>query len=126
MTYLHKDLTGSIIGAAMVVHNEIGHGLREKTYENGLCVELGIQKIRFGKQSRYPVFYRDVQIDEFIPDMVVDERVIVENKVVESITDEHVGQVMNYLRITGLEVGLILNFRHPRLEYKRVILQTAR
>lgn len=119
---IEKKLVYRIVGSAMAVHNELGHGLREKTYENGLCVDFRDEGINFDKQKRYPVFYRESQIDEFIPDLIAEAKVIVEAKVVESITDVHVGQVLNYLRITGLQVGLILNFKHPQLEWKRVVL----
>jgi GxxExxY protein len=110
----------------MAVLNELGHGLREKTYERALCVEFHHAGILFEQKRVYPVFYRAEHIDDYIPDLEVEGRLIVETKTVESITDEHIGQVLNYLRITGIEVGLILNFKHARLESKRVILQEGR
>ena len=110
----------------MAVLNELGHGLREKTYERALCVEFSHAGISFEQQHLYPVFYRSEHIDDYIPDLEVEGRLIVETKTVESISDEHIGQVLNYLRITGIEVGLILNFKHARLESKRVVLQESR
>lgn len=118
----HEDLTRKIIGSAMEVHNEIGHGLREKTYERALCKELSFRDIAFSQQSRYDVLYPGEKIDEYIPDLVVENTVIVEMKTVEKIADEHIGQVINYLRISGLEVGLIINFKHLKLQWKRVLL----
>jgi len=110
----------------MAVLNELGHGLREKTYERALCVEFQHQKIHFQQQHIYPVFYRDEHIDDYVPDLVVEKRLIVEIKTVDKIIQEHLGQVINYLRITGLEVGVILNFKHPKLEWKKVVLQEGR
>ena len=123
---IEKDLTFKMVGCAMAVLNELGHGLREKTYERALCVEFQHQKIHFQQQHIYPVFYRDEHIDDYVPDLVVEKRLIVEIKTVEKIIQEHLGQVLNYLRITGLEVGVILNFKHPKLEWKKVVLQEGR
>ncbi len=123
---LEKELVYRVNGCAMAVLNELGHGLREKTYERALCVEFRHVGIAFEQQHVYPVFYRGEHIDDYIPDLEVERRLVVETKTVESITDEHIGQVLNYLRITGIEVGLILNFKHPKLESKRVILQEGR
>lgn len=123
---LEKDLVYRVNGCAMAVLNELGHGLREKTYERALCVEFKYAGISFEQHQVYPVFYRGEHVDDYIPDLEVEDRLIVETKTVESITDEHIGQVLNYLRITGIEVGLILNFKHARLESKRVILQEGR
>ena len=92
---IEKDLVYKIIGCAMKVHNEIGHGLREKTYERATCVEFNHQKIIYTKQSKYPVFYRDELIDEYIPDLEVEGKVIVEIKTVDTIIDEHRGQLLN-------------------------------
>ena len=123
---LEKELVYRVNGCAMAVLNELGHGLREKTYERALCVELKHAGIAFEQQHVHPVFYRGEHIDDYIPDLEVEGHLIVEAKTVESITDEHIGQVLNYLRITGLEVGLILNFKHARLESRRVVLQEGR
>ena len=123
---LEKELVYDVVGCAMRVHNDIGHGLREKTYERGLCVEFKHEAISYTQQAQYPVVYRGEKIDDFVPDLVVDGKVIVEMKTVEAITDEHRGQVLNYLRVTGLKVGLILNFKHPKLEWVRLVLDTAR
>lgn len=110
----------------MAVRNSIGPGLREKTYENAMCVELRYQGINYSQQSRYPVFHRGELIDEFVPDLVVEERVIIDNKTVDTIIDEHRGKMLNYLRKTGLKVGLIINFKHRELKWERLVLDTAR
>ena len=120
---IEKELTFQVVGCAMTVLNELGHGLREKTYERALCVELKHQGILFQQQHSYPVYYRDEHIDDYIPDLEVEGRLIVEIKTVDKIISEHIGQVLNYLKITGLEAGIVLNFKHSKLEWKRVVLQ---
>ena len=122
---LEKNLVFRILGCAMTVHNSIGPGLREKTYENALCVELRRQSIRFSQQSRYPVCYCNEIVDEFVPDLVIDHRVIVDTKTVETIIDEHRATMINYLRITGLKVGVIINFKHSTLIWERLVLDQA-
>ncbi|MDR3556729.1 MAG: GxxExxY protein [Syntrophobacteraceae bacterium] len=124
--YIDSDLTYGIIGCAMAVINELGHGLREKTYERAMCVEFKSGGFSFREQHVYPVYYRGQHIDDYIPDLEVENRIIVEVKTVEQISDEHIGQVLNYLKITGREAGLILNFKDPKLEWKRVVLQEGK
>ncbi len=123
---LEKDLVYRIIGCAMAVHNTIGHGLREKTYENALCVEFRHQGIEYSQQTQYPVYYRNELVDEFVPDLVVEQRVIVDTKTVETINDDHRGTMINYLKITGLKVGVIINFKNRKLEWERLVLDEAR
>ena len=120
--WVESDLVYKIAGCAMVVLDELGHGLREKTYERALCVEFTREKITFDCQRVHPVLFRGEHIDDYIPDLEVEGRVIVEVKTIESITDEHIGQVLNYLRITGYRVGVILNFKHSKLAWKKVVL----
>lgn len=120
------ELVYRIIGAAMSVLNGIGHGYREKTYERALCIELRHLGLHCASQRVYPIYYRGEKIDEYIPDLEVEGRVLVETKVVERIIDDHVGQVINYLKVTGMEAGIILNFSHPTLEHKKVVLQPGR
>jgi GxxExxY protein len=114
--------TEAIIGAAFEVINTLGHGLLEKPYENALCVELEVRGIPFAQQRRFDVTYQGKNVGLYVPDLDVFERVVVETKIVERITDQDLGQIMNYLRVTGLPVGLILNFKRPRLEFKRVVM----
>ena len=119
---LEKDLVYKVVGCSLEVLNTIGHGLREKTYENALCAEFKIRGIDYTQQAVFSVYYKNIKIDEFIPDLVVENKVIVELKTVDSIIDEHRGQILNYLKATGLQVGLILNFKHPKLEWERLVL----
>ena len=113
--------TKAIIGCAFEVLNTLGHGLLEKPYENSLAVEFSLRGIPCEQQRRYDVFYKAVKVGEYVPDLIAFDAVVVDAKVVERITDHELGQMLNYLKITGHHVGLILNFRHPRLEWKRVI-----
>ena len=124
--YIEGDLTYKVVGCAMTVLNELGHGLREKTYERALCIELRHQGLLVETQKAYPVYYRDEHTDDYIPDIEIEGRLIVEVKTTESIVDEHIGQVLNYLRISGLEAGVIVNFKHPKLQWKKVVLQKGR
>ena len=119
--FKNNDLVYQVFGCAMEVINELGHGLREKTYEKALIVEFTTNNILFSRQKIYRVYYKKVHIDNYIPDLLVNDRLIVEIKVVENICDEHIGQVINYLKISGCSLGLILNFKHSKLEWKRVI-----
>jgi GxxExxY protein len=119
---IHKDLTERIIGAAMEVHRELRGGLDEKLYENALCIELEERDIPYDQQKRYEVTYKMRPIGTLIPDLIIDESVIVETKVVESFNDAHISQIMGYLKITGLKVGLLLNFKHASLKVKRVTI----
>ena len=114
--------TEQIIGFAFAILNEVGHGLDEKIYENALTVMFKLNGIAFDQQRRFPVLFRDVRVGEFIPDLIAFGSVIVDTKVVDRITDHERGQMLNYLRITKLRVGLLLNFKNARLEYERVVL----
>jgi GxxExxY protein len=118
---LLKEETEQIIGFAFAVLNEIGHGLHEKIYENSLVVMFKLNSIACDQQQRFPVLFRGVQVGEFIPDLIAFGSVIVETKVIDRITDHERGQMLNYLRITKLRVGLILNFKNARLEWERIV-----
>jgi GxxExxY protein len=123
--YPCKEETYVIIGCAFEVLNELGHGLNEKLYENSLVIEFKRRAIAFDQQRRFEVLYKEEHVGEFIPDLIAFGRVIVDVKVIERITDHERGQMLNYLRITGLPVGLILNFKHGKLEFERIVLSTA-
>ncbi len=118
---LEKE-TEEVIGAAMEVMNVLGHGLLEKPYENALCVELGLRSIPFVQQPQYDVFYKEVPIGLYVPDLIVRSLIVVDTKTIDKITDHELGQMLNYLGVTGMQVGLIINFKRARLEWKRVVL----
>jgi len=119
---IEKELVYGVVGCAIEVLNEIGHGFREKTYENALCIALHQKQIDLLIQQRYSVCFKGVEVDSFVPDLIVAGKLILEVKTVESLADEHVGQLLNYLRVTRLQAGVLLNFRHPKLEWKRIVL----
>lgn len=119
---LLKDEVYQIVGSAIEVLNEIGHGLHEKPYENALVVEFGMRKIPFKQQQNFEVLYKGHQVGLFIPDLIAFDQVVIDAKVIERITDVERGQMLNYLRITKLRVGVILNFKNPKLEWERIVL----
>jgi GxxExxY protein len=120
--YPFKEETHEIIGCAFDVLNELGHGLNEKCYENSLTVEFRRRQIAYDQQRRFEVLYKGEHVGEFIPDLIAYARIIVDAKVIERITDHKRGQMLNFLRVTRLPLGLILNSKHPRLEWGRVVL----
>ena len=117
---LEKE-TGAILNCAMEVSNALGHGLLERPYENALVVEMRLRGIPVLQQPRFDVIYKGVKVGEYIPDLIAFEKVIVDTKTIDRITDHELGQMLNYLKITGLPVGLIINFKHARLTWKRVV-----
>ena len=119
---LHGDLVFQVVGCAMEVLNALGHGLLEKPYENALTVELTLRAIPFAQQRRFDVVYKGTKVGEYMPDLVVNDLVVVDTKCIECITDVERGQMLNYLKITRLRVGLIINFTKPKLEWERIIL----
>ena len=119
--YIYKEQTSQIINCAFEVINDLGHGLLEKPYESALAVELNIRNIKFSQQKRFQIIYKGVEVGEYIPDLIVYDSIVVDTKVIDKITSHELGQMLNYLKITNLKVGLILNFNKAKLEYKRVI-----
>lgn len=119
---LHGELVYSIVGSALQVLREVGHGLHEKPYENGLVIELGLRGHATAQQRRYDVVFKGHVLTEFVPDLIVGDAVVVDAKVIDRITDFERGQMLNYLRITKLRVGVILNFKRPKLEWERIVL----
>lgn len=120
--YVFQNETRQIIGCAIEVINTLGHGLLERPYENALVVELGLRGIPWKQQPRYDVVYKTVKVGEYIPDLIIFGSIVVDTKVIEAIGNHEIGQMLNYLKTAGLRVGLILNFKHARLEQKRVVL----
>ena len=119
---LHGEVTGAILRSAHAVHNILGCGLPEKVYENALVWELTLDGRKANRQVEFPVIFREKNVGLYCADIVVDEVVIVEVKAVDAITDAHRAQLLNYLRISGLRVGLLINFAKPRLEYERLVV----
>ena len=121
---IQEELSGEIIGAAMEVLNELKPGLDEKLYERAIVIELRRRGRLIEAQRSFPVFYRTELIGDLIPDLIVDKKVIVDAKVVSCFNDSHVAQMIGYLSITGLELGLLLNFQSAQLDWKRVVRQS--
>ena len=108
--YEHDPLTQRIIGCAIEVHRQLGPGLMEATYEEALCIELKDQGMSFLRQAGVPVFYKGHLIGEHRPDLVVQDRVVVEVKSVERLIGVHQAQLLAYMRVLKKPVGLLLNF----------------
>ena len=122
---VHEELSGKIIGTAMEVLNELKPGLDEKLYERAMVIELKRRGHNLSIQRSFPVSYRGELIGNLIPDLIVDDAMIVDPKVVSCFTDTHVAQMLGYLNITGLDLGLLINFKNARLDWKRVLRPQA-
>lgn len=119
--YPHQALSHDIIGAAMKVLNTLKPGLDEKLYENALVIELRKRGHRVEQQKQFHVFYEGQEIGKLIPDLIVDDAVLVDPKVATDFNDTHFAQMLGYLAITGLQLGLLINFKHAKLDWRRVI-----
>ncbi len=100
-----KDESEALIGCAMRVQNEPGYGFHEKPYENALVVEFQRQKIQHTQQPTFDIAYQGVKVGKYVPDLITFGKIIVDTKVIERISDLEVGQMLNYLKITGLKLG---------------------
>ena len=124
-TYKHKELTDAIICCFYTVYNTLGFGFLEKVYENALLAELENRGIAATTQSPISVFYGNRQVGEYFADVLVENSVIVEIKAVKNLVSEHEAQLLNYLKATQIEVGLLLNFGvQPQI--KRRAFENAR
>ena len=123
---IHEDLSGKIIGAAIQVLNELKPGLDEKLYERAIAIELKRRGQIVSVQRSFPVYYGGELIGNLVPDLIVNDAVIVDPKVVACFTETHVAQMIGYLNITGLDLALLINFKNARLEWKRVLRPTEK
>jgi GxxExxY protein len=119
---LHRELTKEIIDSAYKVHNCLGCGLLEKVYGNALVWDLELKMRNVLPQKEFRVLYQGKEVGIYYADLVVEDKVIVEVKSVEKLDDVHRAQLMNYLRISGMRVGLLINFSRPKLEYERFVV----
>jgi len=117
----HAVLSRKVIGAAMRVLNALRPGLDEKVYENALVVELEYAGEVVEQQRQFPVHYRGQLVGKLIPDLIVGESVIVDAKVVSGFSDAHISPMLGYLSITNLRLALLLNFKYPKLEFRRIV-----
>ena len=118
---IHKELSGKIINAAMHVLNQLKPGLDEKIYEKSLTIELRARGHTVEQQKKFPVYYRDIEVGTLIPDMIVDDLIIVDPKVVVSFNENHIAQMTGYLAISNLQLAMLLNFKYSKLGWKRVV-----
>ena len=116
-----KEECSNIVGAIFEVHKRLGVGLLEKVYQEALAIELKHRNIPFEREKRFDVYYRDQKLDaQYIADFVCYDKIIVELKAVSEFTDEHISQVYNYLKASGLKLGILINFGTTSLVYKRI------
>ena len=107
---LHQDLTNKIIGAYYKVYNSLGYGFLEKVYENSLKIELQKLNLNVDQQNNIKVVYEGFEVGDYYADLIVEDLVIIELKAAEAICEQHEAQLLNYLKATEIEVGLLLNF----------------
>ena len=117
---IHQELSNEIIGAFYTVYNRLGYGFLEKVYENSMKIELEKRGVSAQQQRKLKVYYDSHLVGEYCADIVVEDRVILELKTVDAIASEHEAQLINYLRATEIELGLLLNFG-PKPEFVRRI-----
>jgi GxxExxY protein len=118
---LHKELSYKIIGLAMKVHNTLGGGFLERVYENALVLLLRKEMIIFKQQHPLKIYFENEIVGDYVTDIIVDEKIIVELKVAEAITSIHKAQAINYLKATGLQLAIILNFGKQSLQHERIV-----
>jgi GxxExxY protein len=116
-----EALVEKVIGAAYEVSNVLGAGFLEKIYERALVEELNIGGVRAKVQAPFPVAYKGKLIGTYAADLVVEDRLLVEVKCVDAFSNEHLAQCINYLKASGLHLALLINFRRPKVEWRRVV-----
>jgi GxxExxY protein len=116
----HSELTRSILNCSFEVMNELGPGFQERIYKNALLITLKQKGLQVETEQPFDVVYRGIIIGRYNADLVVEKIVIVELKCCESLVSEHQAQLFNYLKVSKLPIGLLINFRHRKLEYKRL------
>jgi len=118
---LYKDLSYEIVGLAMQVHNKLGYGFLEKVYENALMVQFRGKEIKAKQQAPITVYFDREVVGDYYADILVEDKIIIELKTAEKISGAHRAQVLNYLKATGLQLAILLNFGKEKLEYERFI-----
>jgi len=117
-----NDITYKVNGEVFEVNRVLGSGFLEKVYENALLFEIKKQGLKAERQVPIKVLYKKHLIGEYIADIFVEKKVVVEIKTVENLDKMHEAQLLNYLKATGLQIGLLVNFKHPKAEIKRMVL----
>jgi len=125
--YLLKEEVYELVGCCINVHKELGVGFSEIVYKDALEYELNEMGILFDREVEFKINYKDIILPHyFFADFVIHDQIILEAKAVSELRNEHVEQTINYLAASGIEVGLLVNFRKPRVEYKRLILSAEK
>lgn len=119
---LYKDLSGEILESALEVYHNLGYGFLEKVYERALIHELELRGLSFKNQKSLKIKYKGKVIGNYVADIVVEDKIIIELKSGNLNMEQTISQVLNYLKATGLHLGLIINFGENQLDFKRVIL----
>lgn len=121
--YILKDECYRIIGACMDVQNELGSGFLEAVYKEALMLEFEERDIPYEPECRIDIYYKGEKLSKhYYADFICYNEIIVEIKAIEDLTDEHIAQVLNYLKATGSRLGLLINFGASKLQYRRIIL----
>ena len=122
MELIHNELVYKIIGFAMEFHKTLGVVFLESVYENAIIFKMRLQHIIFQSQKKYPVNYKGKVIKDFICDLIVENKIVVELKAIKQLGSIERAQIINYLKVTGHQLGLIINFGEKSLNYERIIL----
>ncbi len=117
-----NNITYAIRGAVFEVNRVLGHGFLERVYENALIIQLHLRGLRAESQVPLKVFYKENAVGEYVADIVVEDKVIVELKAVQNLEKGHEAQLLNYLKAIGIKVGLLVNMKYPKAEIKRTVL----
>ena len=118
---IHEELTDKIISSFFTVYNTLGIGFLEKVYENAMKIELEMRGLKVVCQKKFQVIYKEQIVGFYYSDLIVEDKVIIEIKITEYIENIHKAQLLNYLKISNLRLGLLINFSKPRLRYQRLI-----
>lgn len=117
-----QELSDKVLGCAFEVYNTLGNGFLEKVYEEALLIELESKNIKAESQKEIKVYYKNNLVGEYLADIIVEEKIILELKSCSTINDAHVAQLLNYLTATGIKIGYLLNFgKAGILQYKRIV-----
>jgi len=119
--YPEQELTQKILAGAFAVHNTLGCGFLEKVYCNALLVELRKMDLRCEQEVPFKVKYKDAIVGDYCSDLIVERRVLVELKACAGLESVHEAQILNYLKASGIQVGLLMNFGKPKLQYRRFV-----
>ena len=119
---IYKGLSYQIMNAAYTVHNTLGMGFLEKVYENALMIELQKRNIKYQQQVPIKVYYEGAVVGDYMADVLVEDKIILEIKVVKELSEVHEAQLMNYLKATNLKLGILLNFAKIKVESKRIVM----